>query len=443
MVIIEGSCSRILGQKVCHFDYGLMELDDSDYYPGWTLSSSSGSIYVQKAFKYSTSTATDTYPYVGQYNQYLGGGYAVQIDISNSTRSQTYEFLDDLHSNSWIDSRTRALFIEFSVYNVNEDLYCYCTILFEYLSTGNIVTSFDFSPISLSSVDESILSAILGILYMFSVVFLMLNEFKKMIKLAQVYLIQWWSYINWILIIFSWTAFGIYLKRIYEKETLMTKLKSNSNQLINFQTINYWNGLFFGFLGACCFIATLKSIQFLSFSRNVTYLIKVFKKCVIELFGFGVIYLILFLAFCQLMFLMVNDRNVQFKSFSSSLITCFLMLVGKFSVESFEHDAAYILGPLVYSIFTLTMVMLLLNMFISILTCEFEKIRTEFLQVRSDPLALVFYRSKILPHVRSVFESMTSKKKSVKRAGLKYVDRIDMLKPAINRLVQFSSDQKK
>lgn len=426
---------------MCYFDYGPSNYDHSDYDLAWGeySASSSANSNVSNAFKYSKAASIDSQPYVGEYTSYLGGGYTYHISPSVNNMSQLLDDLLELETNSWIDERTRAVFVEFTLFNVNLNLFCYCTILFEILPTGSLVSSFEFDPISLYD-SESVVFLALDIVYLFIIVFLILKEIKLIIKQKQKYLSNWWSYANWIIIIFSWAAFGMYLNRMYEKYTLMKKLNSNVNQLINFQTINYWNQLMLVFLSFCCFFSTVKALKLISFSRNVTFLAQVFVKSLEELAAFTLIYLILLMGFTQLMYLMVFDRNVQFQSFSSSLMTGFLMLIGKFNVDSFCSDAGATIGPIVYCLFTSIMIMALLNLFITIMSAEFSKIRKEYSeQEPEEPLFWMLYQGRVLPSIKSVLKFRRSNRNQVNRDQV-YHNTLTTLDSRVSRLTGFAAD---
>lgn len=44
--------------------------------------------------------------------------------------------LESLFRNRWLDSHTRAIFVEFTVYNANVNLFCVVTLLFESAAVG-------------------------------------------------------------------------------------------------------------------------------------------------------------------------------------------------------------------------------------------------------------------------------------------------------------------
>ncbi len=54
-------------------------------------------------------------------NYYDGGGYVMNLgkDVSS-----TLDIIGYLKSNLWIDRATRAVFVDFTVYNANINLFC-------------------------------------------------------------------------------------------------------------------------------------------------------------------------------------------------------------------------------------------------------------------------------------------------------------------------------
>ena len=59
--------------------------------------------------------------------------------------------LDELAANDWLDVRTRAVFVEFTLYNANVNLYGSVIMLIEFLSTGAPVISQEVKVFRLTS----------------------------------------------------------------------------------------------------------------------------------------------------------------------------------------------------------------------------------------------------------------------------------------------------
>ena len=57
---------------------------------------------------------------MGWFDTYGGGGYVVRLDGSELNSREKLEWLFD---NSWLDSDTRAIIAEFSIYNPGANLF--------------------------------------------------------------------------------------------------------------------------------------------------------------------------------------------------------------------------------------------------------------------------------------------------------------------------------
>jgi len=73
---------------------------------------------VSGPYEYTYRKASDlnSYPYAGTISVYGGGGFVVQL---RGDRTAIFQKIADLKAGGWIDKYTRALFLEFTVYNAN------------------------------------------------------------------------------------------------------------------------------------------------------------------------------------------------------------------------------------------------------------------------------------------------------------------------------------
>jgi hypothetical protein len=59
--------------------------------------------------------------YKGLMNKYGGGGF---VQLLSPDQNVTLQIIDDLYQNLWIDRATRAIFLDFTIYNANINLFC-------------------------------------------------------------------------------------------------------------------------------------------------------------------------------------------------------------------------------------------------------------------------------------------------------------------------------
>ncbi len=79
-------------------------------------------------------------------NYYDGSGYVINL---GSNLNETVEILQHLFDNLWIDRATRAVFLDFTVYNANINLFCQVKLVFELPATGGVVPTYVMRPVKL------------------------------------------------------------------------------------------------------------------------------------------------------------------------------------------------------------------------------------------------------------------------------------------------------
>ena len=85
-------------------------------------------------------------PFWAQRHMYSGGGYVANL---GNEASAAFELLRDLVDNNWIERYSRALMIEFNVWNANTNLFNYVLICVEFVSEGSFLHSVNIDAIVL------------------------------------------------------------------------------------------------------------------------------------------------------------------------------------------------------------------------------------------------------------------------------------------------------
>jgi len=98
------------------------------------------------AWFYRTKKELKGSTHVGLMNEYGGGGFA--LDLS-SDKDTTDLLITELFDDLWIDRGTRAVFIDFTIYNANVNLFCQVRLVFELPATGGVVPSYLVRPVKL------------------------------------------------------------------------------------------------------------------------------------------------------------------------------------------------------------------------------------------------------------------------------------------------------
>ncbi len=381
--------------EFCNADLNFFNEENQNYGFNWTKFNESfvpahGTNQLYKAFQYKDSSILQGYPYPGKYNTYMGGGYTYEFVGKLSYIKGNLSTLQQL---GWIDRQTRAIFIEFSVYNPNINIIMVSTILFEFLPTGHILASARFDPLSLfKDVSQFVTPKIIcDIVYMLFIVMFMITELRNLYKIGfKLYIKQFWNWIEWIIIAVSWTAFAIFFYKLYAAYDVMDFFKKTSGYgYIKLQRINEWNQVLCSCLAVCCFFGTLKFFKLLRFNMRVYSMATTLCNCAKELAGFGVVFVLVWMSFVQLFYLFFNETVSSYASIVKSMETSFQIMLGKFEVTSLLNANAFF-GPILFIFYNLMVVILLLNMFVSIICDSFASV-SKTINTTSNEIELVDY----------------------------------------------------
>ena len=395
----------------CTPDYNSLNGEDKNFDLTWSEYNSSFVLSdknledVYNAFQYTRALSISSYPMSGIFTSYLGGGYAYKM---NGNGASIISNLTLLEQNNWIDRQTRAVFVEFNTYNPNIKMFAYNYLLFEILPTGSIVTSYRFSPMSLFDDRTSLFSfgTICAIIYLVLIFILTMKQIYRIKVEKWQYFKQMWTFIDLTLIAFSYTSFAIWLYRIWEAQKIMTLLSSsttNKTKFISLQMLAYWDDVLANMLAFCACMGSLKFFKILQFNHTIRIMMNSIKIGAAGMISFGAMFLLFALAWMQASYVIFNDQILTLSTFVKSAETGFLLLLGKFQLsDMLRVSPTY--SILYYVTFNTFMVMVMLNMFISIITDALgeAKLRDQ----DADPLDLEGY---FYSKIGKVFNSLGKK----------------------------------
>ena len=307
------------------------------------------------------------------FASYLSGGYAYKMQGDLQT---VIDSLSSLQQMNWIDHRTRAIFFDFTLYNPNINLFAYCSFVFEILPSGGIIPTANVVTMNLWSGSREVIATGCMAAYLVVIVVLMTKEIKAYKKLKKLYFKQIWIYVDWSLFACSWTALPMYLYKLYSLHDLLNEVAKNKISYTNLSSISGWNSTLSVFLSLCTFIATLKLIRLLRFNKKLSYLTTTVKNCGKDLVSFMIVFMILWLAYVQLMYIFYYEKTLGFASFTKSMVTNFLIILGKFNLSPLI-ESNFTASAIIFSSYNIIIVMIMINFLITIISDSFASARAE------------------------------------------------------------------
>ncbi|CAF1533194.1 unnamed protein product, partial [Adineta steineri] len=377
--------------SICEDSYSFANEETQLFQPGWSTNATTEefSSSVIKAFNYSTSDELDTYSYIGEFGTYSGGGYVYEF---RGRLSDMKTNLSALHQLDWIDEKTRAVFIQLTLYNPSVQLLTAVTLLAEFLPTGGIYTTAHFEPINFYTF-TSILQLVCTIFYIFFITYFMIIEIRSLFELRLKYFHQFWSLIQLGIIGCSLGSIGVYFWRFQETNRISQLFEQTNGYIyINLQLAVYVNDILTFLLGYCCFFSTIKFIQLFRFNQRISLFVDTLKYCAKELISFSIMFAIVFMAFLSLFYLLFVSKLSLCSSLLNTAQMLFKMTLVKCGASQIVEADAF-LGPFCFTLFIFLVNFFCFNMFLSIINNGFHHAKEN---QKEDQIILSFMLKKFL-----------------------------------------------
>lgn len=123
------------------------------------------------------------------------------MDLKNN-KNETIQIIQELKDNLWVTRGTRAIFLDFSVYNANTNIFGICKLLFEFPTVGGVIPKADIQSIRLLRLHDSYdyFLWVCEILFYSFIVFYIIRGIRQLIYFRMRYFMQFWTYMDLVVI---------------------------------------------------------------------------------------------------------------------------------------------------------------------------------------------------------------------------------------------------
>eukprot|EP00744_Colponema_vietnamica_P005845 GILI01008520.1.p1 GENE.GILI01008520.1~~GILI01008520.1.p1 ORF type:complete len:710 (+),score=131.76 GILI01008520.1:112-2241(+) len=365
----------------CSIPFSFDKFDKSCYGMYSASGRSEESFGPNKEYVFSSSSKTGSLAYTGTFGTYGGEGFVVDMPVLNSTMA--YSTVDKLISDLWIDRATRSVFITFTVYNANVNLFLHAKFILEFGPSGSVEPSYSF--FSFQVTDTSSLSSGQRLLYLMPLLFLgivtvwfTLKVFNDMRK---GYSSGFWLPFD--LFLYSIALYVVILGFIRiisgfvrdgEMKGGLPKLDSTS--FFSTETIvdeiDTENGAG-SLLLLLCLIRTIKYSPALG---RVAAFNKTMMMAAADFVPFTVVFGIVFLGFSLMGYVLFGSSLSNYRTVVDSASTMLRCLLGSYDYESISEVHPN-LAPVFFFSYVLIMYMILLSIFIGIFVHAYGRARNQ------------------------------------------------------------------
>ncbi|XP_068717180.1 polycystin-1-like protein 2 [Montipora capricornis] len=366
--------------KHCNDYYSLGEEDKTRYHlPGWKPFEGSKdwanfSGLCPAPWNYVLQDQLHNSPSWGFFDVYSGGGFVADLGYNRSTAAKV---IDNLHEYSWIDRQTRAVVLEFVIYNPNTGYLSISTFYYEILpfGYGHPFVIIDTFPLTSTQTGFYQFYLICQLLFIILALLFVIREVYNIYKMRCSYFRDAWNWVELLQILFSFLVVVFFV--IKSKLVLNSALKVRENPFVpvSFRDAVVWNYAENLVLAIAVFIVTIKMLRMIRFNPHISILMSSFRESRGLLLSYSVIFIIIFMAYAQFAVLMLGTSIYDYSSFPNALISELLLSLGEEIGLTNLLRVNRVLGPLFGFSFVLLSAFIFVNFFVAILNDSHAEVK--------------------------------------------------------------------
>ncbi|XP_078670104.1 polycystin-1-like protein 2 [Branchiostoma floridae x Branchiostoma belcheri] len=355
------SSARLLSMyfDLCAEDYTRGGAARGHYRPGWAkLSNMTGLPNKSSPWIY---RQTDS---IWSLSHYDSGGYVADIDPRSPKHN---EHLSELRNMSWIDRQTRAIFVDFTLYNANVDLFCVISILVETPATGRARAQFDLPVLRLHLFNQATDTVLLvfQIAYVAFLAYFIYYAAHGILKDRMKYLKDVWKVLDLIIVTLSLIAVASFGALMMLIETTLQNYRENSTLFLNIAPVVLVDRTLLSVVSILAFIGCCRCCKLLRGNNSLSLMRSTFGHVIKPMFSHGVVIVIVMLAYGMMGNISFGCDVESYSTIYNALLTVTNFVIGSYQLDDYVMFPT--LGTMFFISFILSMNFVLLNFFATIM----------------------------------------------------------------------------
>ncbi|XP_019616653.1 PREDICTED: LOW QUALITY PROTEIN: polycystic kidney disease protein 1-like 2 [Branchiostoma belcheri] len=316
----------------------------------------------QDPWRYKFAPVIDAFPYFGKHGTYSAGGYVTSLGRTEQTSLARAAYLQRL---DWLDDKTRAVFIELTLYNPHVNLFSVVSMAVEFTNLGATYKGSEVVTLRLIQRDAILLLALRGVFVLLVLVYAF-KEGKALLSRPFDYLSEFWSWVELLVISVGFSALGVYFYTQSIIDEVAVQRAAGNSSFTGYKSAVSWYQVYTYLLGLLICCSTFKFVQILRFNSHVYALSMTLRRSLKPVTQFMFTAGIVIMAFTQTASLILGVKLMEYKNITSSLQSLLLTMLGSFDFETLSYGHS-ILGPLLFFMYQCMMQFFLLSMFMAII----------------------------------------------------------------------------
>ncbi|KAF7662063.1 hypothetical protein LDENG_00247400, partial [Lucifuga dentata] len=356
----------------CHSPYSWEVEDMGSYGPGWNYSvDNNTSQSLQNPWVYQSRAKLRASPIWGSVMLYRGGGFVVDLgpDLQKSSRTLQY-----LYDNTWLDVYTQAMFVEFTVYNANVNLFCIVILMLETTATGAFQFCSELQSVRLYQSTGGLHIFVMAseAIYFLFIIYYMVVQGKLMKRQRWAYFKSKWNLLELAIIVLSWSALSVFIKRTFLGNRDMEYYQNNKDQYASFHETAQADAVLGYLIAFLVLLATVKLWHLLRLNPKLHMITATLQRAWTDISGFLVVMTIMFLAYSIASNLLYGWKLYSYRTLLDAAQTMVSLQLGIFNYEEVLNYNP-VLGAFLIGSCIVFMTFVVLNLFISVILVAFSQ----------------------------------------------------------------------
>ncbi|XP_056382167.1 polycystic kidney disease protein 1-like 2 [Hyla sarda] len=357
--------------KDCRAPYTLDAEDMEQYGEQWNISAFNNSSDSDSVWSYKSQSKLRSHPTWGRLSTYRGGGYVVDLGGDRTTASGVLQYL---FNNIWLDTYTRAVFVEFTIYNANVNLFCLVRLMFETKALGTFQTHADFQSVRLYPYTDGLHIFVVAaeVIYFLFVIYYMVIQGKLIKNHKWGYFRSKWNLLELAIILISWSALSVFVKRTILGNRDINYYQDHKDEFVSFNETAAADAALGYLIAFLVLLSTIKLWHLLRLNPKLNMITATLQRAWGDISGFITVIVIMFLAYSIACNLIFGWKLNSYKTVFDSAKTMVSLQLGIFNYEE-VLDYNPVLGSFLVGSCIIFMTFVVLNLFISVILVAFSE----------------------------------------------------------------------
>ncbi|XP_071050972.1 polycystin-2-like [Onthophagus taurus] len=313
--------------------------------------------------------------YSGILANYASDGFLIPMGLD---RTNFIQMARRLRKDGWYSLNTRALFLDFMLYNPNLDIFCGVKLIFEIPAVGGVIPSakfYTFNGLHLDSVFNHFAFGCFLVYFVFLMYYLM-SEFREIMYLKSEYFTYVWTYVDYMMIGLGICHAALTVTSMLMLIDLISSVQTNSALITDFslQHLAYINNVCSNVQGFTLFFIYIKIFKYFNLSALTGQINRTLALSGRYLCYFSIIFFLVLIAFAEFGYQAYGRDVDEYSSLGTSMFTLIRTILADFNYEKLEKTHR-LMAPIFFVLFIFVVFFVLVNMFVGIICGNYATVK--------------------------------------------------------------------